>query len=388
MAQSTRTSALTRERARKSKMAMNKNAKNVTFSLASNQRIRDTFNKVNVEWIHTIEERKNTVWTGTTKTDERRIFQVKMPRRQKEFLLDSYFSYIVKEAKELERSNRDLNLYFNKKVVRNGRGRGWGSIPFEHPSSFDTVAIDPEQKLSLLDDLDSFLHGEQFYKRVGKAWKRGYLLYGPPGTGKTSIIAAMANELRYDIYDLELTEVQSNADLRKLLLHMADKSILVIEDIDCSLDLSGQRKKKKSKDDDDPKAASPQANPDEDDKSSKVTLSGLLNFTDGLWSSCGSERILVFTTNFVDKLDPALLRPGRMDVHVNLSYCGYPAFKILAKNFLQVSEHPSFEDVRQIIDSSFMTPAEIAEIFTKDRSDPDLALDLVVSSKSLERYVL
>jgi chaperone BCS1 len=76
---------------------------------------------------------------------------------------------------------------------------------------------------------------KDFYKKVGKAWKRGYLLYGPPGTGKSSLIAAMANYLKFDIYDLELTSLSSNSDLRRVLLSTTSRSILVIEDIDCSV---------------------------------------------------------------------------------------------------------------------------------------------------------
>jgi chaperone BCS1 len=66
---------------------------------------------------------------------------------------------------------------------------------------------------------------------------RPRLLYGPPGTGKSSLIAAMANYLKFDIYDLELTEVKSNSDLRRLLVGMSNRSILVVEDIDCTIDL-------------------------------------------------------------------------------------------------------------------------------------------------------
>lgn len=372
-------SSLTRQRARKSNLSMAKNAKTFSFSLSNNQRIYDNFEKVGVEWMHTVEERKNTLWMGwSNSSDERRAFQVKMPRRGKDFIVDAYFSYIVKEAKVLQRSNRDLNLYSNRNG--NGMSGGWSSIPFKHPASFDTVALDPEQKSSLLKDLDNFLHGEEFYRRVGKAWKRGYLLFGPPGTGKTSIIAAIANHLRYDVYDLELTEVRTNSDLRKLLLRTSDKSIIVIEDIDCSLDLSGQRKKKKKTKPADEEPKAPNGKPEEDDNPSKVTLSGLLNFTDGLWSACGSERIFIFTTNYVNKLDPALLRPGRMDMHIKLGYCRYPAFVALARNFLQIKDHPRFADVQQIIDSTCMSPAEIAEILTKERNDPDLAIDFVVKA--------
>jgi chaperone BCS1 len=62
-----------------------------------------------------------------------------------------------------------------------------------------------------------------------------------------------------------------------------------------------------------------------------VTLSGLLNFVDGLWSTSGEERIIVFTTNYRERLDPALLRPGRMDMHIHMGYCTAESFRILQR---------------------------------------------------------
>jgi mitochondrial chaperone BCS1 len=88
--------------------------------------------------------------------------------------------------------------------------------------------MDHKLKQSIIDDLNRFIKRNDYYKKIGKAWKRGYLLYGPPGTGKSSLIAAMANHLRFDIYDLELTAVTSNSDLRRLLVGMGNRSILVI----------------------------------------------------------------------------------------------------------------------------------------------------------------
>jgi chaperone BCS1 len=83
----------------------------------------------------------------------------------------------------------------------------WQSVPFKHPSTFDTLAMEPDSIARIKGDLKSFMEGKNFFERVGRAWKRGYLLYGPPGTGKSSMIAAMANFLKYDVYDLELTQV-------------------------------------------------------------------------------------------------------------------------------------------------------------------------------------
>ena len=99
----------------------------------------------------------------------------------------------------------------------------------------------------------------------------------------------------------------------------------------------------------------------EEESNSKVTLSGLLNFIDGLWSACGGERIIVFTTNYVEKLDAALIRRGRMDKHIELSYCGFEAFKVLAKNYLDVVSHTLFATIGRLLDETNITPADVAE---------------------------
>ena len=96
-----------------------------------------------------------------------------------------------------------------------------------------------------------------------------------------------------------------------------------------------------------------------------MTLSGLLNFIDGLWSSCGDERIIIFTTNYKEKLDPALLRPGRMDVHVYMGHCTPAAFKTLASTYLGIKEHVLFKCIEDLIQSTVITPAEVAQQLMK-----------------------
>jgi len=94
--------------------------------------------------------------------------------------------------------------------------------------------------------------------------------------------------------------------------------------------------------------------------SQQVTLSGLLNVLDGLWSCCGEERIFIFTTNHKEKLDPALLRPGRMDMHIHLTYCNFSAFEQLAFNYLGISQHTLFDQIEGLLRDVQVTPAEIA----------------------------
>lgn len=105
----------------------------------------------------------------------------------------------------------------------------------------------------------------------------------------------------------------------------------------------------------------------------QVSLSGLLNFIDGLWSTCGDERIIVFTTNHKDRLDPALLRPGRMDVHIHMSYCTFSGFKVLAASYLQIQDHPLYKDLEDLFKQVQVTPAEVAgELMKSD--NPEIAL--------------
>ncbi|PVH63591.1 hypothetical protein PAHAL_2G063000 [Panicum hallii] len=261
--------------------------------------------------------------------------------------------------------NRRRRLYTNKKNI-DYSSKVWSYIDFEHPTTFDTLAMHPEKKRKIMDDLDDFRSSREYYRRIGKAWKRGYLLYGPPGTGKSSMIAAMSNYLNYDIYDIELTMVPTNNDLRKLFIETKGKSIIVIEDIDCSLDLTGHRSGGSS-------AAAGAANPlaqlasAKRKRTSEMTLSGLLNFIDGIWSAHSGERIIVFTTNHAERLDPALVRRGRMDMRVEMSYCCFEAFQTLAKNYLGVDAHPLFGAVEELLRAVEITPADVAECLMMSR---------------------
>ncbi|KAL0349540.1 UNVERIFIED_CONTAM: AAA-ATPase [Sesamum radiatum] len=116
-----------------------------------------------------------------------------------------------------------------------GRGGGdWRCINFDHPVTFDKLAMDPNLKQAIIDDLDRFVRRKDYYRKLGKAWKRGYLLYGPPGTGQSSLIVPMANYLRFDVYDLDLTSLYHKQELRRTLHCTTSKLIIVIEDIDCS----------------------------------------------------------------------------------------------------------------------------------------------------------
>ncbi|MCL7052235.1 hypothetical protein MKW94_010313 [Papaver nudicaule] len=309
--------------------------------------------------------------TPTPHTDDSPTrFEVSFEEKHYGKVVEFYIPHILKRAKEMKDEKKTLNIYSGAGGRSDyGGGGGRGGVSLQHPSTFKTLAMDHELKKEIIDDLDRFVSRRDYYTRVGKAWKRGYLLYGPPGTGKSSLVAAMANYLNFDVYDLELTNVYSNAELRSVLLGTKNRSILLIEDIDCSAELQDRN--------------DPYGRPKS--RNNALTLSGLLNVIDGIWSCCGDERIIIFTTNHKDKLDPALLRPGRMDKHIHMSYITPQGFRILASNYLSIDNHHLFGEIEELILESQTTPAEVAEeLMVSD--DADVSLNGLV--QFLKRKIL
>lgn len=349
--------------AKRLKAEMAKDCSNLVLSMDEYERVKDEFQGIQVWWVSS---KVMPPLQSMYPQQERRYYRLTFHKRYRGIISEVYLKHVMQQGKEIRVRNRQRKLYTN------GSGNKWqiykqtmwNHIVFEHPATFETLAMEPAKKQEIIEDLVTFSKSKDFYARIGKAWKRGYLLYGPPGTGKSTMIAAMANLLNYDVYDLELTAVKDNTELRKLLIETSSKSIIVIEDIDCSLELTGQRNKKEEKSPDEDKEKSEKEAGKEHHKeetSSKVTLSGLLNFIDGLWSASGGERLIVFTTNYVEKLDPALIRRGRMDKHIELSYCSFEAFKVLSRNYLRLEAHPLFDKIESLMKETKITPADVAE---------------------------
>ncbi|KAK4394299.1 AAA-ATPase ASD, mitochondrial [Sesamum angolense] len=321
-----------------------RDSESIVLSMADYEEVTDEYKGIKLWWAssQTIPNRQSISFYP--REDEKKYFMLTFHKRYRDLITNNYLKHVLDEGKAITVRERRRKLYTNNKSEGwyGYRRSMWSHVIFEHPASFDTLAMDPHKKQEIVDDLINFSKSKDYYAKIGKPWKRGYLLYGPPGTGKSTMIAAMANLLKYDVYDLELTAVKDNTELRKLLIDTASKSIIVIEDIDCSLDLTGQREKKKA----DKKKG------DENGKKKDAENDEV------------KEKL--------KKLEEERTRQarGRMDMRIELSYCGFEAFKFLAKNYLGIDSHELFETVRQQLEETKMTPADVAEnLMPKSGSD-------------------
>ncbi|KAL1727393.1 hypothetical protein EV714DRAFT_253915 [Schizophyllum commune] len=197
----------------------------------------------------------------------------------------------------------------------------WNGARQKRPMS--SIVLQPGVKDMLLADCKDFLASEEWYAERGIPFRRGYLLHGVPGSGKTSLIHSLAGELGLDIYVVSLSSKgMSDNTLTTLMGHVPSRCILLLEDLDAAFTRGISRDANSTGVPTTTTATvstSKDANNNNNDNNdgSTLSLSGLLNSLDGVAAAEG--RLLFATTNHIERLDPALSRPGRMDVWVNFT---------------------------------------------------------------------
>lgn len=192
----------------------------------------------------------------------------------------------------------------------------WETSESYSPRPLESVILPSGVKTALLKDIENFRASEAWYDHMGIPYHRGYLLYGPPGTGKTSLVSGLSAHLKSNVYIMKLSAMTDNK-LQEAVGQVSKNSIVILEDIDCAT--SEVRKKEKKKENKEDTTTPTEVKEDEDGEagfSLGITLSGLLNALDGMQTPKGVKFFM--TTNHIEKLDAALLRPGRTDVRVHL----------------------------------------------------------------------
>ncbi|ETW78673.1 AAA+-type ATPase [Heterobasidion irregulare TC 32-1] len=206
------------------------------------------------------------------------------------------------------------------------------------------------------------MRSKKWYADRGIPFRRGYLLYGAPGSGKTSIIHSLAGELGLDIYVISLsTAGLDDTGLNSLISALPEQCIALMEDIDAAFthgltretvgteleDPRDAEKRKERLDDPDGSGGKDaQRDRKQGADSTRITLSGLLNALDGV--SAQEGRLLFATTNRYSALDPALTRPGRMDLHVEFMLASRYQAKEMFKRFYVPEDEKEGEDADDV----------------------------------------
>jgi chaperone BCS1 len=169
---------------------------------------------------------------------------------------------------------------------------------------FESVILDHNMADDILKDIERFMSRKDEYKSKGIPYRRSYLFYGPPGSGKTSFVKVLAGKLNLNVCILTLGHNLDDDALNRLFTNAPENAIILIEDIDVIFPSREDLKEHLKK-------ANDTSSLEFSRSQKKVTFSGLLNAIDGVASQEG--RIVIMTTNYPEHLDPALLRPGRVD---------------------------------------------------------------------------
>lgn len=179
---------------------------------------------------------------------------------------------------------------------------GWRLMDTKHKRSPESLVLAAGVFEDLLADVKQFLADEDWYHSIGVPWHRGYLLAGPAGTGKSTSCFVLASELNSPVYCLNLSQDgMTDATMIRLIADMPANGILLLEEIDTVF--VGRSKNKEA------------------GNESKLSFGGLLNALDGVAAQDG--RLVFMTTNHPEKLDPALVRPGRVDKQLYIGPATY-----------------------------------------------------------------
>tara|TARA_Y100000591_G_scaffold333389_1_gene376964 strand:+ start:2362 stop:4023 length:1662 start_codon:yes stop_codon:yes gene_type:complete len=285
----------------------------------------------------------------------------------------------------------------------------WNECEFISSRRFDNLFF--EDKKILLNKLNFFINNKEWYYHEGHPWTLGIGLYGPPGTGKTSIIKCIANKLNRHIIVIPLSKIKTQSEFNEYFFEEYysnknfkkinfEEKIIVFEDIDCMSDIVKKRKILSDSDNDDPEIVKDNyidqnlelqnkllnkiaKKVDEDhndtcllnfkkDTNDEITLSYILNIIDGIRETPG--RILIITSNNYKSLDPALVRPGRIDITLEMKNASSDIIKEIYTHYYKenLPDH-----VNKYLKDYILSPAKLVNLRLQNNTKDDFIKALI-----------
>ncbi len=254
---------------------------------------------------------------------------------------------LLEDAQELVHPKKE-----QRTSILVGRYGNWSVRSQVRPRPLESVILKAGVIEDVIKNIKEFRESEEYYNERGIPYRLGILFEGPPGSGKSSSIAAITSHFRMDLGAMNLSSGGlGDDDLRDLFSTVPKNTAVLVEDIDCVFE---QRDKG-------------------EDNDSKVTFSGLLNAIDGV--AAGEGRILFMTTNHPERLDPALIRPGRADLRYVI---GAPdagqVVRLFQRFYSQATASQTVRFLEALGDPSQASMAGLQGVMVKHRHDPEQAI--------------
>lgn len=245
----------------------------------------------------------------------------------------------VTDIVKLEKKQSNMLTVYRAVGLKKNQTPHWDALRFKSNKTIENTILQKQTEYELFKDVDWFMHNEKWYADKGIDYKRGYLLYGPAGTGKTSSIKTIANKYNLPIFNIDLESIKTNNQLisvaNDILYEAPDRSyIMAIEDFDRHEMFTNKW--------------------NYTNRHEKVTMQCLLNVIDGVVETHG--RILIITCNDKTNIEntKALVRPGRIDRMVEISYLNGDQTSRLINNYFDTDLSISDDNIEDDV-----TPAQL-----------------------------
>ncbi len=339
---------------------------------------------------------------GKVETITIQLFSYKLNMKEMKKYLDDLTDNYINKIEE-QRKNKIFLYQLQQKNNNNNNNDDiyslcWRESLFKTTRCFNNLYFDG--KGELISKIDFFLNNKEWYEKEGHPYTLGIGLSGPPGTGKTSVIKSIAKKTGRHLIEIPLNLIKSESDFYNYYYENTynknnkqgtidfENKIIVLEDIDCMSDLILDRNEKLGQDTNNNdqinvletfvnvvnnKNDKNNINTNLFLKEEKMSLSFILNIIDGLNENYG--RILIITSNFYDKIDKALIRPGRIDIRVDMKNASINTIKEMYKHYFNSNIENRYLNK---LKDDMVSPAEIVNIYRNCRDNKKLFIEMLI----------